>query len=211
MNRELFHLLARWPQSWIRSQDLAVALGGTEDRRYALVKRAFQDGWLLSLCRGLYLIGEPLRSGPIPHYTLAHLIAGPSTVSFSSALFLHGWTKEAPASTTCTLPRRTLKVDSPLGTYSYLRVPSAHFFLGVHPFHLDDERFLLADPWRAIADYAYVHQAQWTDREALCRDLQLSAPFPVVTDSLDILIESYPSTRVRSLLKRVAKESLALV
>ena len=52
--------------------------------------------------------------------------------------------------------------DTPLGLFSYKRVPQKTFFAGVERrVDQDDNVFFMASPAKALADYVYVHRMNW--------------------------------------------------
>jgi len=73
-------------------RQLAALVGGSAARRYALVNRALQDGTVLRLKRGRYVLQD--RSRTLHPFTVAQSLMPGSYVSFETALSHHGWIPE---------------------------------------------------------------------------------------------------------------------
>jgi hypothetical protein len=86
-----------------------------------------------------------------------------------------------------------------LGTFSYHRIPKFRFYQGVEHIHINDTVCLMADPWKALADYIYIHKTHWHTRAELHEDLRIEYDI-LETSPLDVLkalVVYYPSQRVR--------------
>src|SRR3546814_19346989 len=67
-------------------------LGGSDARRYGLVNRAPQDGSLIRIKRGAYLLDPQFRSEPAPPSDIPQGLMPGSYVSFESELAHRDWT-----------------------------------------------------------------------------------------------------------------------
>lgn len=141
--------------------------------RYALVKRAMKDGDLVQIKRGLYTLSPPLRKQPLNRTSLANRLYYPSYVSMEYALSSHGWIPEGVTTVTCATPKNPVDFDTPLGRFTYKRIPQVMFFCGVETVSIDGESALQARPLKALADYIYAHKLDWTDREPLIESLRI--------------------------------------
>lgn len=202
MNIEFKDLLLDWPLPTIRDVDLATIMIETPSKRYALVNRAIKKGALTPLRRGLYLIGKPYRKAPPSQFQIAHSLYGPSYISFESALFYHQWIPEAVYVTTCATAKRAKEIVTSLGVFHYFHVPSLHCYLGVERLDVGNEAFLIADPWKALADHFYVFKRNWNSPQDLYLDMRIELEILRDSDlsSLKLLSEHYPSKRVRKFL-----------
>ena len=141
--------------------------------RYALVKRAMKDGDLVQIKRGLYTLSPPLRKQPLNRVSLANRLYYPSYVSMEYALSSHGWIPECVATVTCATSKNPADFETPFGRFSYKRIPQAMFFCGVETVSIDGKSALQARPLKALADYAYAHKPEWTNREPLIESLRI--------------------------------------
>jgi len=199
MKKNLQTILESWPKSFIRDDDLTQLLQTTDDARYALVKRAFKSGKLMRLKKGLYLIVHKIKQILPDEFELALLMYQPSMISLESALSYHGLIPEAVYSTTCVSPKRAQEFKTPIGIFSYKRVPAKGFYAGVSRISTPTGTILIASPWRALADFVYTRRKSWKNLAELEMDMRIDAETLINEDcqTLFILSTSYPSLRVR--------------
>lgn len=141
--------------------------------RYGLVKRAMEDGDLVQIRRGLYTLSPPLRRQPVNRASLANRVYYPSYVSMEYALSSHGWIPEGVTTVTCATSKNPVDYDTPLGRFTYKRIPQSLFFCGVEVVSVDGECTLQALPLKALADYVYTRKLEWTDSEPLIESLRI--------------------------------------
>jgi predicted transcriptional regulator of viral defense system len=141
--------------------------------RHNLVKRAMKDGDLVQIKRGLYTLSPPLRKGSLNRASLANRLYYPSYVSMEYALSSHGWIPEGVATVTCATSKNPADFDTPIGRFTYKRIPQVLFFCGVESVSVDGEFALQARPLKALADYVYAHRLEWRDREPLIESLRI--------------------------------------
>ena len=199
MGNVLERILNKWPRSFIRDVDLARLLDKTDNARHALVKRALGAKSLIRLRKGLYLIANK-HKGVLPNeFELSLHIYQPSYVSLESALSYHGWIPEAVYTTTCVSSKRAQEFTTPLGMFSYKRIPEQGFYMGVERVATAAGVFLIADPWKALADFMYTRKKSWSSLKALEADLRIDTSTAMSSDItlLKTLSERYPSPRVR--------------
>jgi hypothetical protein len=132
-------------------------------------------------------------------YTLAQRVHGPSYVSLASALSHHGWIPEAVYTCTNVSLGPAKSFDTPLGTFSYQRVPQRVFFTSVER-SLDTEgnAYFMASPAKALADYVYLHRESPKRIEAIAGSLRIEQEdwTSVCTQELEALIHNYTNHRV---------------
>lgn len=188
--------------------ELATLVSGTEDRRYALVKRAIAKGELIQIRRGFYCLGEPYRRRPLNLFTIAQKIYGPSYISLESSLSYHGWIPEGVFAVTSVSMQRSREFKTPLGVFGFIRVPADPFYAGVNRRSDDGGSFFLAGPWRALADYVYVYKKDWRGLGPLRESLRIEDTHLETADTreLEEIAEAFLSRRVRKFLKSVLKE-----
>ena len=209
MNRlteQVFELL---PWGHFTSQDLATLFPDSPDRRFGLVKRAIASGEIIHVRRGLYCLAPKYRKKPLNHYALAQHIYGPSYVSLESALSWHGLIPEAVNIITSVSRKKSKHFQTPLGMFSYSRIPQALFYTEVER-QMDDAGnvFLMARPLKALADYVYIQKKDWLGLKPVVGSLRIEyEDFEFVThDSLERLINNYSNARVTRFLKGLGKD-----
>lgn len=119
------------------------------DKIHDLIK----DGMLQQVRRGLYIAGPKItRFRPDP-FLIANHIFGPSYVSLESALAYHGLIPEKVYETTSVTIKASRDFSTPLGVYSYTRLPLPYYSYGIQSgISGSDQRFLLASPEKALCD-----------------------------------------------------------
>lgn len=205
MNKDFRNLLLHWSLPYIRDVDIGTAISNSEAKRYAIVNRAIKNETLLHLRRGLYLIQEPYRKKSFSHFQLAHSFYGPSYVSFESALFYHQWIPEAVYTMRCATAKRSKKFATPIGEFQYSHVPATLLYLGVTRIGNNNEAFLVAEPWKALADHYYAFCRNWNSVEDLCSDLRIEMEDMLESDLdlLQTLSENYQNHKVRIFLSKI--------
>lgn len=208
MGKNIRDLLENWPKNFIRDSDFVTLLGNkTDDARYAIIKRAFKAGLLKRLRQGLYLIKSKTKQCLPDEFELAMIMYEPSIISLESALSYHCWIPEAVYVTTCTTPKRAQEFTNYLGDFCYKHVPEEGFYVGVKRIESPTGSFLIADPWRALADFMYNRRKSWPNCEHLELDLRIDVEKQLEGDRklLEVLIENYASRHVRLGLKKIYK------
>jgi len=197
------------PYGYFTSQEVATLFPQSEDKRYGLVKRAIAGGQILHLRRGLYCLAPKYQKKKINLYGLAQHIYGPSYVSLESALSWHGWIPEAVYTLTNASSGKSKEFQTPLGAFSYRRIPQNVFYAGVDRL-VDDagDVFLMAAPLKALADYVYVYRKPWTGLKPVAESLRIEPEEleSITLDDIDILADNYPSRRVQQFLNGIRKD-----
>ncbi len=202
MDYSLHKTLEKWPKPFIQSYVLQHLMQKEGAAYHSAVKRALKKGLLFRIRRGLYQIEDRL----VNLFELAQELHGPSFISFESALSHHGWIPEAVYTTTSTCMKRSLEIPTPFGLFSYSAVPTDHFYLGVER-HENDAIFLIASPWRAIADLVHTQKRSWKSLKDLCDDMRIE-PEDIWNSNMSTLEElatNYPNNRVKSILSHILK------
>lgn len=191
---------------------LARLVEGTHQRRHNLVSRALKAGELLRLCRGTYLLAEPLRDYPTHPFALAQAIVPGSYVSFETALSHHGWIPEAVYTTASVTPRRkSLAYEHPLyGSFSFhpLAIQAGYFLELVEREKVAEQTMLVAEPIRALLDLVCLRKIEWQGMSWLTEGLRIDSEHLRNVTSADIrtLELVYKQQRVKAFLKSLAKE-----
>ncbi|MDA1140682.1 MAG: type IV toxin-antitoxin system AbiEi family antitoxin domain-containing protein [Planctomycetota bacterium] len=185
-------------------------VGGSPGRQHSMLKRALAAGEVLRIHRGLYCLANRFLSNKPNPFVLAQRIYGPSYVSLESALSYHGWIPEATYAVTSTSFSRAREFDTPLGIFSFARVPQKTLFAGVTRVEAGESReaFFLASPAKALADYVYVHKCDWQSTRPLIESLRIEEESLASLDqeSLVLLSANYSSKRVKRFLDGLCAE-----
>ena len=144
---------------------LAHLMGGTSARRYGLTNRALQAGELQRLMRGLYVLPQRFRQTRLHPFVIAQRLYPTSYVSFETALAWHGWIPEAVHTVASVTPgRKTLQYQPDgfgLFTYHPMALHKGYFLVQVARIELEGQAALLANPLRALLDWACFHKQPW--------------------------------------------------
>jgi hypothetical protein len=139
----------------------------------------------------------------------------PSHVSLESALSHHGLIPEAALSVASVTARRSRTYDTPLGTFSFTRVPMNDPMAGVRAVKLDRNAWaFVASPIRAIADLLYVRKQEIGDEaealDFLIRSMRVERGDleALDWDEGDEVMDSLRSKKTRRLLE-VVRERIA--
>ena|SRR5437868_13001303 len=198
MSYSLYANLQQLKSQYLSQTELKFILDGTEDSRFAKIKRAVANGILIRVRRGLYCLSASLaREKPHP-YVLADRIYGPSVISLESALSYHDLIPEGVKVITSVTARRRNYFTTPLGDYSYMTVPAKNFMLSVQRIVDGNAVYFMASPWRAIADYVYCYKKNWSSIVPLAESLRIEQEeLPKLTQQeADLLIEYYHHHRI---------------
>ena len=209
MNRLTDKIFENAPFCYFTNQDVAALFPESENARYALVKRAIANGELIHIRRGMYCLAPKYQKKRVNLYALAQHIYGPSYISLESALSWHGWIPEAVYTLTSVSFGKSKEFKTPLGVFSYNRVPQEVFYVGVE--RMTDETgdvFFMASPLKALSDYVYVHRKDWVGLGPIVNSLRIEREeFENVNyDGFDMLLENYKSRRVQLFLEGLRKD-----
>ncbi|MEI6211441.1 MAG: hypothetical protein WCR06_07420 [bacterium] len=177
-------------------------------RLEALLKRSVAAGEVLHIRRGLFCLVAKYVKPPIHAFELAQRISGPSYISLESALAHHGWIPEAVYTVTSVSLLRSRTFQTPLGLFSYTRIPQEILFAGVHREERDGGSYFVAEPLKALADYVYAHACDWHSAAPVLESLRVDeAELATLTaESFARLEGVYRSARVCRFLEALRKE-----
>jgi hypothetical protein len=189
--------------------EVACWLGGSPQRQFSLVKRALAHEEIVHVRRGLYCLATKYLRQKIDPLVLAQRIYGPSYISLETALSYHGWIPEAVYSVTSAVLDRSREFDTPLGHFSFTRVPQETFYADVSRVEREPgSSFLMASPLKALADYVHVHKQSWNSARPVVESLRVDEGHlkDVNSETFDVLLANYRSLRVRRFLRGLRKD-----
>ena len=191
--------LMRAPSGVFTRSEVAAWAGGSPDRHFGLLKRALASGEIVRIHRGLYCLSPRHLAQPIDTLALAQRVHGPSYVSLETALAEHGLIPEAVRAITSVTLCRAREFDTPLGCFSFVRVPQRILYAGVQRVAgTGSGAYLLASPLKALADYVYVHKRDWDSAKPLRSSLRIDEEdvAGLRASAFDELLKNYPSRRI---------------
>jgi predicted transcriptional regulator of viral defense system len=134
----------------VESRDVAALLRVSTSNATTILRRLSRAGMIIHLSRGRWLVNLK-----IDRFTLPELISAPypAYVSMQSALFHHGLIEQIPAVVYAATLARPRRVDTPMGTISFHRVPP-ELFQGFELSTQSDAK--VAIPEKALFDLLYL-------------------------------------------------------
>jgi len=199
MNKKLLEKLIHWPKTCLTRTELGLLIDRSADACDSIIRRAIQTGYLLRLKRGLYLITSKTGANKPDTRETAQFVYGPSYISFESALSWHGWIPEGVRVVTSATTKRQKEVTTPIGTFTYEKIPSEAFALGVRHIKTSSGSFLMAEGWKALADLIFTRKNNWPNIHHIYEDLRIEEEDLTNSDIqlLEELSIQYPNKRVR--------------
>jgi hypothetical protein len=192
------------PNGVFTISEAEAVLGGTAFSRHGLIKRAMAEGEILQIRRGLYCLAPRYLRHPINSFVLGQHIYGPSYISFESALAFHGWIPEAVYSCTSASFGNARSFDTPLGVFSFQRVPQGAFLQEVER-QVDawGGVYLLATAPKALCDLVYARRLKWRSAAEAASHLRIEPENLLGTgaEELNILLGNYSSRRVQTFIR----------
>jgi len=108
---------------------------------------------LVPLKKGVYVLGPALRREPLSLPLIANNLYGPSCVSLDWALAWHGLIPEGVWGVTSVTSRRAKSYRTPVGSFSYQRVPVELLYVGARIERVEGGAgCLVAGPTKALCD-----------------------------------------------------------
>jgi predicted transcriptional regulator of viral defense system len=163
----------------LTERQLARIVGGSDESRYALVKRAVKAGALTRIKRGLYVLAGKFRKQPVHPFHLAQALVAGSYVSMESALAYHGWIPETvPATISVSPGRKSAELDhTQFGRFYFrpLAVEKLAFLEDVERITIGNQTMLVAKPLRALMDLAAHRKLAWQGLDWIVSGLRIDA------------------------------------
>lgn len=134
----------------IESRDAAALLRVSTSNATTILRRLAAQGLIAHLSRGRWLLDEKIDRLALPELISAPY---PAYSSMQSALFHHGLIEQIPSVVYAVTPARPRRLQTPLGTISFHRMP-AELFMG---FELSPRtNAKIATPEKALFDLLYL-------------------------------------------------------
>ena len=190
-------------------EQAALWVGSRGARRDALLKRAVASREVWRVRRGLYCLADRYARGRVNPLELAQRIHGPSYVSLETALSHHGWIPEAVQAITSVALGRARSFDTPVGLFSFTRVPQRRFLSGVRRASAEDGgAFFLATPLKALADHVYALRCNWHGAAPVLESLRVEdeSLADLTGELFDEVMSAYEPGRVSRFLAGLRKD-----
>jgi len=138
----------------VESRDVAAVLQVSTSNATTILRRLARKGMIVHLSRGRWLVNEKIDRLALPELISAPY---PAYISLQSALFHHGLIEQIPSVLYAVTPGRPRRLQTPMGTISFHRMPS-ELFKGFELSSGSDAK--IATPEKALFDLLYLAPAR---------------------------------------------------
>lgn len=180
---------------------LEKSVSNVNDKISNLVK----NGELVRLKKGFYTFSKAYLTKPIDLISVASTLYTPSYVSFDYALSYYGMIPERVSEITSATSKNEKLFETPIGRFSYKKVPLKAYSLGIDWLYDEDEggRFI-ATPEKALCDKIRYDRGigtltQGTMVDYLTYDLRLEITRPLDAKLIKAIARAYKSKNLRTL------------
>ena len=176
------------------------------------ITKMIREGVIVRVKKGLYVFGNEFRKRPFSAVYVANLIYGPSYVSLEYALQMYSLIPERVEEITSITSGRSKRFVTPIGTFSYRKVPERAYAGGMDiQIDASGGGYLIAVPEKALVDKvmksAYQVRTQKEMELYLRSDLRadLSDLMQLSVRQISRFCEAYGSPRSKLLAKVMSK------
>jgi hypothetical protein len=204
--------LAKAERGVFTREQAALWVGSNGARLDALLRRAVASREVRRIRRGLYCLSDLYLRAGIDSLDLAQRIHGPSYVSLETALSHHGWIPEAVRAVTSVTRARSRTFDTPLGLFTYTRVPQRLFLAGVRRISGSAGGVcFMATALKALADLVYVQRRDWRRAAPVVESLRVEPEHlaGLTGDQFDEVASAYGPGRVSRFLVGLREELMS--
>lgn len=182
-------------REWIETPDVAVWFDEPLRQIQVRLSRWVQQGKLIQLRKGKYLLPEIYRRQNVSEYWISNQLYSPSYISLETALEYYGLIPEMVVSIQNITSRTTRSWTTPLGMFRYYHIKQERFF-GYQQKELPNSTyFLCALPEKALLDIFYFGKGEWTVRRI--RELRLQNLEKIDLEILQDYAEVMASPKVK--------------
>ena len=112
-----------------------------------------REGNIIRIRNGLYVVSNRITNQNLSLELIANHLYGPSYISFESALSYHNLIPERVYVTRSASMGRGRSYETPLGKFTYTRVPEEYFSIGIQLVNREGRfSYLIASPEKALCD-----------------------------------------------------------
>lgn len=180
--------------------------------RNALVHRAAKHEEILQLKPGLYCLAQDYRKTELHPFSIAGTLHSPSHISLESSLSYFGLIPEGVYQVTSVTEQRSRTFNTPLGHFTFDRVPTNNPRAGVKAIKLDEDIWVfIATPLRAIADIVYLKNKVVWEKDGLkfltdSMRIELDDLTKISMENFKEIYEGFRNKRTRDYLAKMKKE-----
>ena len=178
------------------------------------ISNLVKNGELVRLKKGFYAFSKLYQTKPINLISVANTLYSPSYVSFDYALSYYGMIPERVSEVTSATSKNEKLFDTPIGRFSYKKISSEAYSLGVDWIYDDIEggRFI-ATAEKALCDKIKYDRGigtltQTSMIEYLKYDLRIDITKPLNYELIEIIAAAYKSRNLKTLATIVKKGKL---
>lgn len=178
------------------------------------ISNLVKNGELVRLKKGFYTFSKPYLTKPIDLISVANMLHSPSYVSFDYALSYYQMIPERVSEITSATSKNEKLFDTPLGRFSYKKIPIQAYSLGVD-WIFDDENGgkFIATPEKALCDKIRYDRGigtltQSAMIEYLKYDLRLDISQNLDSNLIAKIATSYKSKNLKTLATILEKRKL---
>lgn len=178
------------------------------------ISNLVKSGELIRLKKGFYTFSKAYLTKPIDLMSVANTLYAPSYVSFDYAMSYYGMIPERVSEITSATCKNEKLFDTPIGRFSYKKIPMRAYSIGVDWIYDDVEggRFI-ATPEKALCDKIRYDRGigtltQNSMIEYLKYDLRLDITNSLNIDLINEISTVYKSKNLKTLSSILQKEKL---
>jgi len=117
------------------------------------ITKLLNSGAIIRIKKGVYILGEAYRKGPVCKEVLANMIYGPSYISLEYALSFYGMISERVETITSITNKRKKVFSTPSGIFKYHYLNPKKYPVGITQLQIDSFRYILiASKEKALSD-----------------------------------------------------------
>ncbi|MBC8174969.1 MAG: hypothetical protein H8E82_04865 [Candidatus Marinimicrobia bacterium] len=149
-------------RQWIETQEVAFWFDEPLRQIQVRLSRWVQQGKLIQLRKGKYLLPEVYHRKRGSTYTISNYLYSPSYVSQETALEYYGIIPESVSGIQSVTTRPTKEWNTPIGKFYYHHIKQERFFGYQQVNLMGSETFYCATPEKALTDLLYFKKGEWT-------------------------------------------------
>lgn len=182
--------------------DLALLAQTFDDRREAIrvqLSRWMTQGKVIGLRRGMYTLSETYRRVPVNPAVLANAMYRPSYISGLWALGHYDLIPERVVRFTSVTPRVPRRFENSFGVFDYRNIKQDCFF-GFASAGIGDQKFLVAEPEKALLDHWHLTVGEWTPERL--DEMRYQHVAQIDADQLKLYAQKFHSPRLDRAVQR---------
>jgi hypothetical protein len=183
--------------------DLATVMQLSGENRASVVtqlSRWIAADKVISVRRGMYVLGENYRKKPLQPAALANAVYSPSYLSCLFALSFYGIIPESVPVYTSVTTRKPQTFENRFGTFEYRNIKRDLFF-GYTVVMITAEKVRMAIPEKALVDYWHLSRGEWTKQRL--QEMRFSPESPINLSMLAEIVNRFDKPRISRAYQRL--------